>query len=562
MRFINKEKLDKIKLDPHNMYVVIDFDRTITAKDSQDSWDAAATMLGEEFAKKSYELYQKYRPIEQDYTITYKEKTKAMEIWYKACMDLYYEYGLTKEKLEKSVQKSGLKFRDGMKDFLKEMYEKDVPVIICSAGIGNVIELYLKDNNCYYENMYIISNFLTFNAEGQIEEYKNKLIHTMNKTINGNLPKEIQKKLEGRQYKLLLGDTIEDKQMIDESEASSTITVGFLNDKIEQNLELYKKEFDVCVVEDVSPNGQNVQKETSQNVPMLYDVIIVGAGPAGISASLYVGRANLKTLVLYAGESASNEEASALEKTDKIENYYGFANGVNGKKLYEEGIEQAKNIGIEIKNEEVVKIEREDKFIITTSKAQYKTKSVILSTGNKKNKPKIEGIKDLEGKGVSYCAICDGFFYKNKNVAVLGSGDYAISETNDLINIANDITILTNGKTAPEFRADNVKIDTRKVKAIKGENRVEKVEFEDGNNLEVDGVFVAQGVAGSGEFAKKLGLETQKENIVVNQNMETNIKGLFACGDCTGGVLQIAKAVYEGMIAGMQAIKYIKMEEM
>ena len=166
--------------------------------------------------------------------------------------------------------------------------------------------------------------------------------------------------------------------MIDESEASSTITVGFLNDKIEQNLELYKKEFDVCVVEDVSPNGQNVQKETSQNVPMLYDVIIVGAGPAGISASLYVGRANLKTLVLYAGESASNEEASALEKTDKIENYYGFANGVNGKKLYEEGIEQAKNIGIEIKNEEVVKIEREDKFIITTSKAQYKTKSVIF----------------------------------------------------------------------------------------------------------------------------------------------------------------------------------------
>lgn len=80
-----------------------------------------------------------------------------------------------------------------MKDFLKEMYKRDIPVIICSAGIGNVIELYLKDNNCYYENMYIISNFLAFNAEGQIEEYKNKLIHTMNKTINRNLPEEIQK---------------------------------------------------------------------------------------------------------------------------------------------------------------------------------------------------------------------------------------------------------------------------------------------------------------------------------------------------------------------------------
>ena len=558
MRYLNEEKLDKIKLDANNMYVVIDFDRTITAKDSQDSWDAAAIMLGEEFTKKSYELYQKYRPIEQDYTITYKEKNRAMEIWYKSCMDLYYEYGLTKEKLEKSVEKSGLKFRNGIKEFLKEMYEKNVPVIICSAGIGNVIEIYLKDNNCYYENMYIISNFLTFDRNGKIEEYRNKLIHTMNKTVNGNLPKEIQDKLEGRQYKLLLGDTIEDKQMLDESEMSNTITVGFLNDKIEQNLELYKKEFDVCIVEDASPNGQNVQKETS---PLGYDVIIVGAGPAGISASLYVGRANLKTLVLYTGESQDSEDASALEKTDKIENYYGFAKGVNGKRLYEEGIEQAKNIGIEIKNEEVVKIEREDKFVVTTSKARYKAKAVILSTGNKKKKPSIKGIKEFEGKGVSYCAICDGFFYRNKNVAVLGSGDYAISETNDLINIANNITILTNGKEAPEFRADNVKIDTRKVKSIKGNNKIEEVEFEDGGNLEVDGVFVAQGVAGSGEFAKKLGLITQKDNIVVNQNMETNIKGLFACGDCTGGVLQIAKAVYEGMIAGMQAIKYIKMEE-
>ncbi len=558
MRYLNEEKLDKIKLDANNMYVVIDFDRTITAKDSQDSWDAAAIMLGEEFTKKSYELYQKYRPIEQDYTITYKEKNRAMEIWYKSCMDLYYEYSLTKEKLEKSVEKSGLKFRNGMKEFLKEMYEKNVPVIICSAGIGNVIEIYLKDNNCYYENMYIISNFLMFDRNGKIEEYRNKLIHTMNKTVNGNLPKEIQDKLEGRQYKLLLGDTIEDKQMLDESEMSNTITVGFLNDKIEQNLELYKKEFDVCIVEDASPNGQNVQKETS---PLGYDVIIVGAGPAGISASLYVGRANLKTLVLYTGESQDSEDASALEKTYKIENYYGFAKGVNGKRLYEEGIEQAKNIGIEIKNEEVVKIEREDKFVVTTSKARYKAKAVILSTGNKKKKPSIKGIKEFEGKGVSYCAICDGFFYRNKNVAVLGSGDYAISETNDLINIANNITILTNGKEVPEFRADNVKIDTRKVKSIKGNNKIEEVEFEDGGNLEVDGVFVAQGVAGSGEFAKKLGLITQKDNIVVNQNMETNIKGLFACGDCTGGVLQIAKAVYEGMIAGMQAIKYIKMEE-
>lgn len=129
---------------------------------------------------------------------------------------------------------------------------------------------------------------------------------------------------------MLLGDTIEDKQMVDESEASNTITVGFLNDKIEQNLELYKKEFDVCIVEDMSSE---------------YDVIIVGAGPAGISASLYVGRANLKTLVLYAGENSNNEDASALEKTDKIENYYGFANGVNGKNYMKKESNKLKILG-------------------------------------------------------------------------------------------------------------------------------------------------------------------------------------------------------------------------
>ena len=174
-------------------------------------------------------------------------------------------------------------------------------------------------------------------------------------------------------------------------------------------------------------------------------------------------------------------------------------------------------------------------------------------------KTKITGIEKFEGKGVSYCAVCDGFFYRNKSVSVLGSGDYAISETNDLINIARNITILTNGEKAPEFRADNVEIETRSIKVIHGKDRIEHIEFEDGTNLETEGIFIAQGVAGSNEFAKKLGVITKKDKIVVNEKMETNIKGLYACGDCTGGILQISKAVYEGTVAGLQAIKYIKM---
>ena len=284
----------------------------------------------------------------------------------------------------------------------------------------------------------------------------------------------------------------------------------------------------------------------------MYDVIILGAGPAGISASLYTKRANLETLILY------NDE-SGLERASLIENYYGFKNGISGKELYKTGIEQAKNIGVEVKKEEVVKIENNiEYFKIITTNNEYQTKNLILATGNKKNKPKIKGIEKFEGKGVSYCAICDGFFYRNRSISVLGSGNYAIAETNELINIADNITILTNGEKAPEFRADNVTIDTKEIEEIEGEDKVEEIKFKDGSTLKTDGIFVAQGVAGSSEFAKKLGIITNKDRIVVNENMETNIKGIYACGDCTGGLLQVSKAVYEGAKAGLQVIAGIR----
>ena len=281
----------------------------------------------------------------------------------------------------------------------------------------------------------------------------------------------------------------------------------------------------------------------------MYDVIILGAGPAGISASLYTKRANLKTLILY-------NDKSGLEKASLIENYYGFKNGITGEELYDTGIAQAKKLGVEVLKEEVVKIENNiEHFNVVTTKNEYQAKNLILATGNKKNRPKIKGIEKFEGKGVSYCAICDGFFYRNRSVAVLGSGNYAISETNELINIADNITILTNGKEAPEFRADNVKVDTKEIEEIEGEDKVEEVKFKDGTTIKTDGIFVAEGVAGSSEFAKKLGIITQKDKIVVNENMETNIKGIYACGDCTGGLLQVSKAVYEGAKAGLEVIK-------
>jgi len=285
----------------------------------------------------------------------------------------------------------------------------------------------------------------------------------------------------------------------------------------------------------------------------MYDVIIVGAGPAGISASLYTIRRNLKTLIIY-------KEKSALEKSTKIENYYGFENGINGEELYKIGIRQAQNIGAEVIKDEVTNIkidylnEKEYTFKVEILNNEFKAKSVILATGNKKNKPNIKNMDKYEGKGISYCAICDGFFYRNKNVAVIGNGDYAIAEAKDLQNIAKSITILTNGRQAPEYRAENININTKKIDQIEGENKVEEIDFVDNTKMKIDGIFIAQGVAGSTEFAKKIGAKINNDKIVVDENMETSIKGLFACGDCTGGLYQVSKAVYDGTKAGLAVL--------
>lgn len=284
----------------------------------------------------------------------------------------------------------------------------------------------------------------------------------------------------------------------------------------------------------------------------MYDVIILGAGPAGVSASLYTKRANKKTLIIYG-------KFSNLNKAEKIDNYYGFENGISGKELYEAGIKQAKNIGVETVEEEMLKIDINDGFFtVSTDTNKYEGKSIIIAIGAKKNTLNIDGIEKLEGKGVSYCAICDGFFYRNKDVVVIGSGNYAVSETNDLINIANKITILTNGEKAPEVRADNVEIVTKNIKEISGEDRVEEVRFNDDTAIKADGVFIAQGTAGATELAKKLGLILKNGKIVVDENMKTNIDGIYACGDCTGGLLQVSKSVYEGTKAGLAVVDYLR----
>ena len=282
----------------------------------------------------------------------------------------------------------------------------------------------------------------------------------------------------------------------------------------------------------------------------MYDIIIVGAGPAGISAGLYAKRAGMNVLVLYYGESN-------LEKTTKIDNYYGFIDGVDGKTLYKNGIEQAKNIGIDVKEEEVLDIKKqENDYTVETVKEKYLAKAVIISTGNKKLRPNIKGIIEFEGKGISYCAICDGFFYRNKNVDIIGDGEFALSEAQDLKPIVNSITILSNGEKMTNY--EEYKVNTKKIKEIHGDTKVRQVEFDDGSTMDTDGIFVAIGEAGASNFAKKMGVMLDGDSIIVDKNMQTNLEGLYACGNATGGLLQICKAVYEGAKAGLSAVQYIK----
>ena len=141
-------------------------------------------------------------------------------------------------------------------------------------------------------------------------------------------------------------------------------------------------------------------------------VIIIGAGPAGISAALYAVRGNLDPLVI-------NNGIGALEKAEKIENYYGLEHPLSGQELYDTGIAQAKALGVRILDAQVLGVGGFDTFVVKTTEGEFETQSLILATGSKRAAPKIPGVKEFEGKGVSYCAICDAFFYRGKDVAVL-----------------------------------------------------------------------------------------------------------------------------------------------
>lgn len=282
----------------------------------------------------------------------------------------------------------------------------------------------------------------------------------------------------------------------------------------------------------------------------LRDVVIIGHGPAAVSAALYLRRAN-KTAVLV------GKDAGALEKAEKIENYYGLESVLSGAELAKVGIDQAARLGAEIVVDEVLDISWEGDYVVTAKNSSYRAKAVIIACGAARKTLPIKGIAEFEGKGVSYCAVCDAFFYRGKTVGVLGAGDYAIHELEHLLNVADKAYLFTNGEPAPDFSNEKVTVITEKIVEVAGENTVEAVLLQNGEKAAVSGFFVALGSATAADFARKLGAMSENGAIKVDDKMSTGVPGLFAAGDCTGGLKQVAVAAAQGAAAGLSAITFI-----
>lgn len=252
MVYINEEKFKNICLNRNNFYVVMDFDKTITTANGTDSWTIIQNpnIMNPNFYKDSLLLYEKYGPLEMDYTLDGITKSNYMKDWYFSVMNLTYFYDLTYDKLLACVKSGNMPFRNGFKSFLNFLYDYNIPVIILSAGIGNVIFESLKLNDCFYDNIYIVSNFIKF-EDNHMLPFTDDIIYTSNKSID-KLPDYASKKIENKDYILLFGDLIEDLHMVHKEDLNKTISFGFLEKNIDANFKLYKQSFDVVLTNNCS----------------------------------------------------------------------------------------------------------------------------------------------------------------------------------------------------------------------------------------------------------------------------------------------------------------------
>lgn len=294
----------------------------------------------------------------------------------------------------------------------------------------------------------------------------------------------------------------------------------------------------------------------------IYDIIIVGAGPAGLTAAIYARRANKKVLVLEA-----NTYGGQIINTNVIENY-PVNPGISGFDFATKLYNQTKDLGAEIKFEKVIDITEQE---VITKKQAYKAKTIILATGADNRKLKLENEEKLTGKGISYCATCDGALYKNKTVAVNGGGNSALEDALYLSEIAETVYLIHRRN---EFRAEQILIDQIKEKQniktilnstitkINGENKLESIEIENDKKekqtLKLDALFIAVGQVPETENFKKLININDKGYVIAGEDCKTNIPNIFVAGDNrTKTLRQLVTAASDGAIAATAAIKYI-----
>ncbi len=301
-----------------------------------------------------------------------------------------------------------------------------------------------------------------------------------------------------------------------------------------------------------------------------YDVVIVGAGPAGLTSAIYTSRRGLKSIVLE--EAAVGGRASYAHI---VENYPGFPEGISGIDLIKRFVSQAERFGTVIKTGEGVidiDVKQRDK-VARTPLGEYVAKAIIITTGLRQKKLSVPGEDKLLGRGVSYCATCDGFFFRNRKVAVLGGGYEAASDIIYLSTLTNKITWIPNTEKLTIEEAYMKKLNEAgvspvvdsKIIEVFGDGRVQgiKVRKNDGSveNREVDGLFIAIGTVPTVDILKQAGLTVDaKGYISVNDEMESNVSGVYAAGDCTGKSHQIVVAVGQGAVAGINASDYVKMK--
>ncbi|PDZ94265.1 thioredoxin-disulfide reductase [Bacillus cereus] len=300
----------------------------------------------------------------------------------------------------------------------------------------------------------------------------------------------------------------------------------------------------------------------------IYDVIIIGAGPAGLTAAIYSARANLKTLMIERGVPGGQ-----MVNTEEIENFPGFES-ILGPELSTKMFSHSQKFGAEYTYGDVKGISIDGDYkIVETSKQNYKTKTIIIATGTEHKKLGIPGEKELSGRGVSYCAVCDGAFFKERELVVIGGGDSAVEEALYLTRFASKVTVI---HRRDQFRAqpilqerllNNPKVEiiwNHTVDEILGDKVVEKLSIRDVNTGErkefkANGAFIYIGMLPLTEAFKTLPISNEEGFIITNENLETSIPGIFAAGDCREKMLrQVVTATADGSIAAQSAQHYIE----